>query len=64
MKIRSYTENLSDGSEVTNVILEDGEGCPAQIELLACSADDATMLIDKLTTAILMHTVTNVVVRW
>jgi hypothetical protein len=60
MQIRAVTRNLTDGSEVTDLILsQDNE----HIVLPACSTDDACVLIDKLVTAITTHTVENVTVR-
>jgi hypothetical protein len=58
MKIRTYSETLSDGSDVVNVCLIDDDG--ANIVLLACSPDDATLLVSKLYDAIMTHTVTSV----
>jgi len=54
MNIRIVTEILSDGSEVSNVVLsQDG----ALITLHACDASDAATLAVELFNVVALHTV-------
>jgi hypothetical protein len=58
MIIRSYSETLSDGTEIVNVSIIGDDG--ARIVLLPRSPDDASLLVSKLYDAIMTHTVTSV----
>jgi hypothetical protein len=60
MLIKTYSERLTDGSEVFNLVISQDN---QQIELRTCSERDALALADKLADAILLHTVECATVR-
>ena len=60
MLIKIVTARLTDGSEVFNLLLSQDN---QQIELATCSERDALALVDKLSDAVLLHTVETATIR-